>query len=393
MNPATLTQASGGMQYQLQIYLKGMQNLKPSLPVSFEELEQKAQEVMKPEAFAYIAGGAGSEITMHNNNEAFNKYRIVPRMLIDVSERNIEVELFGKKFPTPVFLAPVGVLGIAHPDAEIAVAGAAKTLGVPQIVSTVSSRSLEEIGKVSGDHPHWFQLYWGRDHDFTKSLINRAENAGYSAIVVTLDTRLFAWRERDLQLAYLPFLYGEGLINYFTDPVFLAAVGDPVKSRMEAIMHFANLFANPSLTWDDLSVIRNATKLPVILKGILHPDDAKKAIDNGADGIVVSNHGGRQLDGAVASLDTLASIADAVGDKTTILFDSGIRRGADVFKAMALGAKAVLVARPYAYGLAIAGEEGVKEVIGNLLADIDLTLGLGGCNSWKDVSRDNLVKN
>jgi L-lactate dehydrogenase (cytochrome) len=392
MDTASLTQASSGMQYQLQIYFKGMQNIKPQLPVSFEELEQKAQEVMKPEAFAYIAGGAGSEITMHNNREAFNKWKIVPRMLNNVSQRSIEIELFGKKYPTPVLLAPIGVLGIAHPDAEVAVANAAKELQVPQILSTVSSKSLEEVGSVHGDHPHWFQLYWGRDHDFTRSLISRAERAGYSAIVVTLDTRIFAWRERDLKLAYLPFLYGDGLINYFTDPVFLAAVGDPQKNKMQAIMHFGNLFAGPSLTWNDLAVIRNATKLPVILKGIQHPGDAKKAIDSGADGIVVSNHGGRQLDGAIGSLDALASIADAVGNKTTILFDSGIRRGADVFKAMALGAKAVLIARPYAYGLAIAGEQGVKEVVGNLLADIDLTLGLAGCNSWKDVSKENLVR-
>jgi isopentenyl diphosphate isomerase/L-lactate dehydrogenase-like FMN-dependent dehydrogenase len=392
MNTTSFAQASHGMQYQLQIYIKGMQNVKPQLPVSFEELEQKAKEVMKPEAFAYIAGGAGSEITMSNNKEVFNKWKIVPRMLVDVSQRSIEVELFGKKFSTPVLLAPIGVLGIAHPDAEIAVANAAKDLQVPQIVSTVSSKSIEEIGSVHGDHPHWFQLYWGRDHDFTRSLISRAEKAGYSAIVVTLDTRIFAWRERDLKLAYLPFLYGDGLINYFTDPVFIAAVGDPQKNKMQAIMHFANLFASPGLTWNDLSIIRNATKLPVILKGIQHPDDAKKAIDNGADGIIVSNHGGRQLDGAIGSLDMLASVADAAGDKTTILFDSGIRRGADVFKAMALGAKAVLVARPYAYGLAIAGEQGVKEVIGNLLADVDLTLGLAGCDSWKNVSKDNLIR-
>lgn len=392
MDSATLTQASRGMQYQLQIYIKGTQNIKPQLPVSFEELEEKAKEIMKPEAFAYIAGAAGGETTMRNNKESFNKWKIVPRMLTDVSQRTIEVELFGVKYSSPVLLAPIGVLGIAHPDAEVAVANAAKELNVVQIVSTVSSRSLEEVGKVQGDHPHWFQLYWGRDHDFTRSLIQRAEKAGYSAIVVTLDTRIFAWRERDLKLAYLPFLYGDGLINYFTDPVFLAAVGDPQKNKMQAIMHFANLFASPALTWNDLSVIRSATKLPVILKGIQHPDDAKKAIDNGADGIVVSNHGGRQLDGAIGSLDTLASVADAVGDKTTVLFDSGIRRGADVFKAMALGAKAVLVARPYAYGLAIAGEQGVKEVVGNLLADVDLTLGLAGCNSWRDVSGKNLVR-
>jgi isopentenyl diphosphate isomerase/L-lactate dehydrogenase-like FMN-dependent dehydrogenase len=390
MNTNTPSQLSGAMQYQLQIYFDGTQNIKPQLPVSFEELEQKASEVMKPEAFGYIAGSAGAETTTYNNKEAFNHWQIIPRMMGDVSHRSIAIELFGMQLPTPVLLAPVGVLSIAHPEAEVAVARAAKKLRVPQIVSTVSSKTIEEIGIVHGEHPHWFQLYWGRNNDFTRSIIGRAEKAGYTAIVVTLDTRLFAWRERDIKNAYLPFLYNEGLANYFSDPVFLAEVGDPAKDKMETMVHFANCFSNPSSTWNDLSVIRECTKLPIIVKGIQHPDDAKKAIDHGADGIVVSNHGGRQLDGAIGAIDTLAGIADVVADKTTILFDSGIRRGADVFKAMALGAKAVLVGRPYAYGLALAGEHGVKEVIANLLADIDLTMGLAGCTSWKEVTRDKL---
>jgi lactate 2-monooxygenase len=390
MDKTTIKQLSGAMQYQLQIYFDGTQNIKPELPVSFEDLEQKASEVMRPEAFGYIAGSAGSEITTYNNKEAFNHWQIIPRMMGDVSQRNIAIELFGMQLPTPVLLAPVGVLSIAHPEAEAAVARAAKNLRVPQIVSTVSSKTIEEIGAVHGEHPHWFQLYWGRNNDFTRSIISRAEKAGYSAIVVTLDTRLFAWRERDIKNAYLPFLYNEGLANYFSDPVFLEQIGDPAKDKMKTMMHFANCFSNPSSSWEDLSVIRDCTKLPVIVKGIQHPDDAKKAIDSGANGIIVSNHGGRQLDGAIAAIDTLEGIANVVGNKTTILFDSGIRRGADVFKAMALGAKAVLVGRPYAYGLALAGEEGVKEVIANLLADIDLTLGLAGCSSWQEVSKDNL---
>lgn len=390
MSPIIPAALSGGMQYQLQIYFAGTQNVRPLLPVSFEELEQKAREVMTPEAFAYIAGGAGAETTICNNKEVFNKWQIVPRMMGDVSNRTIEVELFGQKFPTPLLLAPVGVLSIAHPEAELAVARAAKALHVPQIVSTVSSKTIEEIGGALGDHPHWFQLYWGRDNDFTRSLIGRAENAGYTAIVVTLDTRLFAWRERDIKNAYLPFLYNEGLANYFTDPVFLGSLNAPLKNKMEVMMHFANCFSNPSSTWSDLAVIRNCTKLPVIVKGIQHADDAKKAIDHGADGIVVSNHGGRQLDGAIGSLEALAAIGSALAGKTTLLFDSGIRRGADVFKAIALGAAAVLIGRPYAYGLALAGEQGVMEVVANLLADIDLTLGLAGCNSWSEVTKDAL---
>lgn len=384
---------SGGMQYQLQIYFAGTQNVKPQLPVSFEELEQRASEIMTPEAFGYVAGSAGSEITTLNNKEAFNHWQIVPRMMGDVSKRSTAIELFGRHLPSPVLLAPVGVLSIVHPEAELAVARAAKALHVHQIVSTVSSKTIEEIASIHGENPHWFQLYWGRNNDFTRSIISRAEKAGYSAIVVTLDTRLFAWRERDIKNAYLPFLYNEGLANYFSDPVFLAEIGDPAKDKMKTMLHFANCFSNPSSTWEDLSMIRNCTKLPIIVKGIQHPEDARKAIRKGVDGIIVSNHGGRQLDGAIGALDTLEAIANAVGEQTTLLFDSGIRRGAEVFKAMALGAKAVLLGRPYVYGLAIAGEQGVKEVVSNLLADTDLTLGLAGCNSWAEVSKENLHRN
>ena len=393
MNTNKSSPLSGGMQYQLQIYFAGTQNVKPQLPVSFEELEQRASEIMTPEAFGYVAGSAGSEITTLNNKEAFNHWQIVPRMMGDVSKRSTAIELFGRHLPSPVLLAPVGVLSIVHPEAELAVARAAKALHVHQIVSTVSSKTIEEIASIHGENPHWFQLYWGRNNDFTRSIISRAEKAGYSAIVVTLDTRLFAWRERDIKNAYLPFLYNEGLANYFSDPVFLAEIGDPAKDKMKTMLHFANCFSNPSSTWEDLSMIRNCTKLPIIVKGIQHPEDARKAIRKGVDGIIVSNHGGRQLDGAIGALDTLEAIANAVGEQTTLLFDSGIRRGAEVFKAMALGAKAVLLGRPYVYGLAIAGEQGVKEVVANLLADTDLTLGLAGCNSWAEVSKENLHRN
>ena len=381
---------SGGMQYQLQIYLAGTQNVKPQLPVSFEDLEQKASEVLKPEAFAYVAGSAGSEITTTNNRKAFNHWQIVPRMMGDVSQRSSAIELFGTSLKSPLLLAPIGVLSIIHPDAELAVAQAARQLQVPQIVSTVSSKTLEEIAAANGDNPHWFQLYWGRNKEFTRSLIGRAEKAGYKAIVVTLDTRLFAWRERDIKNAYLPFLFNEGLANYLSDPVFLAEVGNPADDKLKTMMQFANCFSNSASTWENLAEIRECTKLPIIVKGIQHPDDARKAIDEGVDGIIVSNHGGRQMDGAIGAIDTLAGISDAVGDQTTILFDSGIRRGADVFKAMALGAKGVLLGRPYAYGLALAGVQGVQEVTANLLADIDLTMGLAGCNSWKEVTRDYL---
>lgn len=392
MNHPSLPGLSSGMQYQLKIYFEGMKDKKPLLPVAFEELELQAERIMDPEAFAYIAGGAGGEATMYNNMHAFNSRQIIPRMMGDVSQRSISTELFGKKLSSPLLLGPIGVLSIAHSEAEVAVARAGRTLHLPQVVSSVSSKTIEEIGVVNGDNPHWFQLYWGRNNDFTKSIISRAERAGYSAIVVTLDTRIFAWRERDIQNAYLPFLYKLGLANYFSDPVFQLLIKDCSNDPVQVLMHFANCFSNPASRWEDLAMIKNCTKLPVIVKGILHPDDARKAIDNGADGIIVSNHGGRQCDGAVGALDMLEEVADAVGNRTTILFDSGIRRGADVFKAMALGAKAVLVARPYAYGLALAGEQGVMEVMANLLADTELTLGLAGCNSWNETSKHLLRK-
>lgn len=388
MQNLNLSGLSGAMQYQLRIYLEGMHNKKPVVPVAFEDLEQQAKEAMKPEAFDYIAGAAGGETTLYNNKMAFNEWQIVPRMMGDVSKRDISIELFGHRFASPVLLGPIGVLSIVHPDAEVSIARAAKALHVPQVLSTVSSKSLEEVAEANGSNPHWFQLYWGKNDDFTKSIIHRAEKAGYSAIVVTLDTRLFAWRERDIRNAYLPFLYNEGLTNYFYDPVFQSLIKDSHNDRMQILLQFANCFSNPASTWDDLKTIRDATKLPLIVKGILHPDDARIAIEHGADGIIVSNHGGRQCDGAVGALEMLENISEAAGNKTTILFDSGIRRGADVFKAMALGAKAVLIARPYAYGLALAGEQGAMEVVANLLADVDLTMGLTGCCSWKEVTRD-----
>lgn len=385
-------QQSIGMQHQMQIYLQGLQQKKPSIPIRYEDLEAKAKEILKPEAFDYIAGGAGAERTMASNINDFDHWKILPQMLKNVESRDLSVKILGKKFPTPLFFAPVGVLSIAHPEAEAAVARAAKSLQIPQILSTVSSKSLEEIGEIHGENPHWFQLYWGRDHEFTKSLVQRAEKAGYSALVITLDTRLLAWRERDIQNAYLPFLLGEGLTNYFNDPVFRKAVPEPEKNTFQAIMHFAQLFSNPTLTWNDLKKVRRYCKIPILLKGILHYEDAQKAIDAGVDGIIVSNHGGRQIDGSISAIDALADIMTEIDDdKIEVLFDSGIRRGADVFKAIALGAKAVLVGRPYAYGLAVNGEQGVKEVMQNLLADTDLTMGLAGCKNWKEVRQDNVL--
>jgi isopentenyl diphosphate isomerase/L-lactate dehydrogenase-like FMN-dependent dehydrogenase len=290
-------------------------------------------------------------------------------------------------------LAPIGVLSILHPEAELAVARAAAALGIPVILSTCSSTPMEHVAAALGTTPRWFQLYWPRSDELAASFLGRAERAGYSAIVLTLDTYLLSWRERDIQNAYLPFAHGAGLANYFTDPVFQKAVGgDPRADPERAFGYFNRVFSDPSRTWDDLKKLRDATRLPILVKGVLHPDDARRALDHGAWGVIVSNHGGRQLDGAIPALDALPGVVDAVGDRTTVLFDSGIRRAADVLKAVALGARAVLLGRPYALGLAVAGEQGVREVLLNLIADLDLTLGLAGFASFAEVDRSCLVE-
>jgi isopentenyl diphosphate isomerase/L-lactate dehydrogenase-like FMN-dependent dehydrogenase len=368
-----------GMERQFQIYMGGLQGQKPALPIAADALEAAARAVMTPEAYGYVAGGAGGEDTMRANRDAFTRWRIVPRMLRDVGLRDHRVTVLGTAYNAPVFFAPVGVLGIVRPEAEVAVAQAAAALKLPMVLSSASSKSLEEVATTLGDSPRWFQLYWGRNPDVTASFVRRAEAAGYSAVVVTLDTALLSWRERDLQNAYLPFLLGQGLANYFSDPAFRAALPEPPEANpMEAIRYFIGMFSNPTLTWNNLAFLRQHTKLPIVLKGILHSDDARRARDLGMDGIIVSNHGGRQVDGAEAALEALPRVVRAVEGSMPVLFDSGIRRGADVLKALALGATATLLGRPYVWGLALGGEAGVREVALNLLADFDLTLALSG---------------
>jgi lactate 2-monooxygenase len=388
-NPAP--EHSWGLRRQIEIYQAGLAGKVPAQPVSVDELELEAKSVLTTEAFDYVAGGAGSEGTMRANRESFRRWRIAPRFLRDVSRRDLGVDVLGLKLPVPVMLAPIGVLGIVHKEAELAVARASRALGVPMILSTASSYPMEAVAAALGDMPRWFQLYWPRDDELAASFIHRAELAGYGAIVVTIDTYLLAWRERDIQNAYLPFFHGIGLANYFTDPVFQRAVGGDVQSNIpRAIEYFGQVFSDPSHTWEDLGRLCRSTRLPVLVKGVLHPDDARRAMDQGVAGVIVSNHGGRQLDSGWAAVDALPGVVDAVGERTAVLFDSGIRRGADVFKAVALGARAVLLGRPYAYGLAVRGEQGVVDVLANLIADIDLTLGLAGCASFAEVGRENL---
>ncbi|WP_164219273.1 lactate 2-monooxygenase [Virgibacillus sp. YIM 98842] len=378
---------------QYQIYAT-MHNPDPNrLPVITEEWEKLAREKLEDGPYYYIAGGAGAEKTMEANLKAFTDWQIIPRMLRNVDKRDLSVNIFGQTYPFPVLQAPIGVQSIIHEEGEIGSAKASAEMGVPYIASSASTVPMEKIAEAMGDAPRWFQLYWSRDPEIAASFLKRAEASGYSAIVVTLDTPMMAWREYDLKNVYLPFLAGEGVGNYFTDPAFQAKLDAPIEADPQgAIMHWTRIFGNTSLTWDDLSFLREHTKLPIILKGIMHPDDAKMAIEKGVDGIIVSNHGGRQVDGAVGALEVLPEVAEAVGDKVPVLMDSGIRRGSDIMKAMALGAKAVLVGRPLMYGLAVAGQKGVKEVLQNMLADLDITMGLTGQSKVSELDESLLRK-
>jgi len=373
-----------GSQIQNAIYLGGG----AAWPLTAADWEAKAAEMLEPGPFGYIAGGAGTEATMRANLEAFERRRLRPRMLAGNLVRDLSIEVLGLRSPVPFLLAPIGVLSIAHPDAERAVARAAAATGVPMILSSAASTSMEDVALELGGAPRWYQLYWFSDRGIAGSLVDRAAEAGYSAIVVTLDTLILGWRPRDLRLGYLPFLHGEGLAQFFSDPVFRSLLDTPPEEDVVgASVRALSLFSNLGLTWDDFDWLRERTELPILVKGILTAEDARTALEHGADGIVVSNHGGRQVDGAVASLDALIEVRDALGAEPSVLMDSGIRGGSDVLKALALGADAVLLGRPYVYGLAVGGQAGVEAVIRQLAAEIDLTLALIGGRSVRELDR------
>jgi lactate 2-monooxygenase len=372
--------------YYREIYARGLGGETPAIPVAVAELEQRAREAMDPKAAGYVWAGAGTEDTIDANAEAFRRRRIVPRMLRDVAARDLSTTVLGTTMPAPLLLAPIGVQKVVHDEGELATARAAAAVGVPMIASTAAHFSLEEIAEAGGDAPRWFQLYWPNDPELARSMVERAERAGYGAIVLTVDTFIPGWKPRDLQQAWLPFLNGMGVANYFQDPVFRAALEQPPEEDVGAATgHFLGIQANPSLNWDDLSQLREMTSLPIAIKGIQHPDDAREAARRGIDGIVVSNHGGRQVDGAIASLDALPAIAAAAGDELTILFDSGIRGGADALKALALGADAVCLGRPYIWGLALDGQAGVETVLKMVLAELDLTMALCGLTRPEEI--------
>lgn len=377
---------------QMNIYESG-DKAAQLLPVSFHEWEDRAKKLLAASPFGYVDGAAGAGDTKQGNLDAFQKYRIRPRICCDISKPDLSTSIFGDKSSVPFLLAPIGVNTILHHDGELATAKAAAKTGTPYILSNVSSISMEKVAEAMGDQLRWFQLYPPVNHDLTKSFLKRAENAGYSAIVVTVDSPLLGWRETDLHNGYLPFLSGQGMGNYFTDSVFLSMLDEPPKDNVKkAVQTALDEGNNTSFTWEKLDFIREQTNLPLLIKGMTHPDDAIIALDHGADGIIVSNHGGRQLDGAIATLDALPAITEAIKGEIPVLMDGGIRRGADVLKALALGASAVLVGRPYAYGLAVAGQTGVEEVIKNLIAETELQLAISGRTAIHEVDSTFVMK-
>jgi lactate 2-monooxygenase len=416
-----------GRRRQTDIYVSGVSGRRPRVPIDFAALERRAERSMSREAYAYIATGAGHEHTVGENRAGFDRWRIVPRMLRDVSERDTSIELFGKRRPSPFLTAPVGVLEMVDRQADVAVARAAAAEDVPMIFSNQASVPMEEVAAAMGDADRLFQLYWSTSNELVESFVGRAEAVACEAIVVTLDTTLLGWRTRDLDLAYLPFLRGKGIAQYTSDPVFRRLMREmkpdpgqpqprPTPSAIAtliglvraypdrflralrsgdaraAVQAFTQIYSRPSLTWDDLGFLRERTRLPILLKGIVHPDDARRAVAEGIDGLVVSNHGGRQVDGSIATVDALPWVVEAVDGAIPVLLDSGVRGGADAFKALALGATAVCVGRPYVYALAIAGEAGVRELLQNLQADFDLTMGLAGVAGTAEIGRGNLAR-
>ncbi|MFI6004915.1 alpha-hydroxy-acid oxidizing protein [Streptomyces sp. NPDC051366] len=378
-----------------EIYLAGIGGHTPPLPTDLTALEDAARAVLAPTAYGYAAGNAGTGATGRANREAFDQWRLLPRMLQGAARRDLTVSLFGQRLSAPVLLAPVAAQTVVHPEGELASVRGALDVEVPFVLSTGASHTLEEVAatadaggadRATDSIPRWFQLYWPADRAVAESLVRRAEAKGYTALVLTVDAPSFGYRPADLDHGYLPFLNGAGIANFTSDPAFRS--GLPAGADGPAVTaHWAQVFANPTLNWEDLPWLRGLTSLPLLLKGILHPDDARRALDLGADGVIVSNHGGRQLDGSVAALDALPSVRAAVGQSVPVLFDSGVRTGSDIVKALALGADAILYGRPYLYGLALRGREGVAHVLRCLLAELDLTLALTGCRSVGELAQ------
>ncbi|MEQ6901664.1 alpha-hydroxy-acid oxidizing protein [Nocardioides sp. YIM 152588] len=376
--------------YQLELYFNAVNGVLPRMPFDYDVLERDALAALPPELRTYIAGGCGNEATQRANVSAFEKWALIPRMLGGNGERDLSIELFGATLPTPLMMAPVGVIGLCTPDqhGDVHTAEASAQTGVPMIGSTLMSDPLEDVAAATGDTPSYFQLYTPKDRDLAHSLVRRAEKAGYDGIVVTLDTWVPGWRPRDLATGNFPQLRGKCLANYTSDPVFQEFL-DPGATPGELVLTWAGIFGNP-MGWEDLAWLRSLTDLPMLLKGICHPDDARRALDGGMDGIYCSNHGGRQANGGGSALQWLPGVVEAAGD-APVIFDSGVRSGSDVVKALALGATAVAVGRPYVYGLGLGGVPGLVHVLRSLLAEADLLMAVDGYTSIADLTRETIV--
>ena len=367
----------GGMQNA--IYNAGLNGVLPEFPVDFATLEKRAHEALGPSLTNYVAGGCGDEHTQDSNSSAFHHWGMIPRMMVDCSERDLSIELFGHTYPTPLFMAPIGLNGDAtqDKDGDMAAARASAETGIPFCASTLANHPMEEVKEACGDTPAFFQLYTPKHKGLAESLISRAEEAGYSALVITLDTWVTGWRPRDLNASNFPQLRGRVLQNYFTDPVFRSLLEKPPEEDPKAAIFTWAVTFGQVLTWEDIEWFKSVTKLPIVLKGICHPDDARRAVDCGADAVYCSNHGGRQANGGISTIDMLEDVVKASGD-TPVLFDSGVRSGSDAVKALALGATAVGVGRPYTYGLALGGDRGAAFVLQSILAEADLLMAVNG---------------
>jgi isopentenyl diphosphate isomerase/L-lactate dehydrogenase-like FMN-dependent dehydrogenase len=427
---AMTTPEGPGRARQALIYRAGVLGHRPAVPTDFAELERRAGAAMSPRAWAYVAGGAGEGATMLANRAAFQRQRIVPRMLPGRAQRDLSIELFGRRLPTPLLLAPIGAAGLVRRDSDVEIGAAAAELGLPYVLSNQGCSPMEDVAAAMGAAPRWFQLYWSTDEPLVDSLLARAAASGAEAVVVTLDTTMLGWRPQDLNLGSLPFSQGIGITQYTSDPRFQQIVRDRVATKggakdrddvkvtlgalrsllsisrehpgdlrtnlrsptpRAAVETVLDIYSNPGLTWEQLATLRDRTDLPFLVKGVLHPDDATRAMEAGASGVVVSNHGGRQVDGAIASLDALPAVRAAIGPDPVVVLDSGVRTGSDVVKAIALGADAAAVGRPYVYGLALGGRDGVRDVLANIVAELDLTMGLSGVGSVSEIGPELLT--
>jgi len=425
------TQLPAGRRMQNLIYRAGLYGRRPRVPVNSTALQRAAAKKMSRRARGYIDGSAGSEATAAANRAAFDQWQLTPRVASPVTVRNTTIELLGEQLSSPFLLAPIGVAEMVHRSADLATAAAARTTGVPMTVSTQASVPMEKISTVLQGAPWFYQLYWGTSDDVAFSMVRRAERAGAAAIVVTLDTFMLGWRTRDLDNGFLPFAHGMGIGQYISDPEFAKLVEErvrtgttgnskatprPTPAALRALINmskrypgslrgnlrspypraavetFLDTFSRTNLEWSDLARLGDITDLPIVIKGIQHPEDAQQAQRLGFDALWVSNHGGRQLDGATASLDALVAVRNAIGAAMPVIFDSGVRTATDAIKALALGASAVGIGRPYLYGLALDGAAGVASVLDYFRAELDISLGLIGVTDINDLSTEHVER-